>query len=134
MPAERFGLKERVTFKTQDSKRFTGGILQNVSKESIEVDGVIYPLSEIVAFKTHGELLNLAGSSMAVGGVFFTGIIFVNRLINSDSPLLRQNQIYLGAGLVAGGLLVRWASRKTYNKEKGWEWVVIDFEEVAREN
>ena len=128
IPHTRLELKDRVKFKTADTADWTAGILHEITSESITVGGVTYPLKEIVAFRTRNSLVYTLGSAGVAGGALFTGIFLVNGLINSDSPVITNKQIILGASLVSAGFLVRWLSRKTFEKEDGWKWNVIDLE------
>lgn len=126
IPHKRIAKHEEVTFRPADEKEWIKGRLQEINEESITVNNRIYPLKKIEAFKTHHELVYLGGTAMGAAGLLFTGIAFFNRLINGDRPLLTEGQMIFGAGMIAGGLLVRWLARKTYEKEDGWQWKVID--------
>lgn len=128
VPHTRLSLQDKVTFKTEGSDAWTKGPLQEITAESITVGGVSYPLKEIVAFRTNNDLVYFLGTAGIAGGLLFSGIILVNGLIAGSSPIISGNQVILGSSLVAGGFLVRWLSRKTYQKEKGWQWNVIDLE------
>ncbi len=128
VPHTRLSLKDHVKFKTSDSTGWTSGILQSITTESITVGGVTYPLEEIKAFRTRNSLGYTIGSAAAAGGVFFSAIIMANGLISGERPIITNNQIILGAGLLTSGLLTRWLSLKTYNREDGWHWKVIDLE------
>lgn len=129
VPYKRLGLYDTVIFKT-DSSEWVGGKIHSISNEVIRIDGVDYLLADIVGFRTHNELIYLGGTAMAIAGVGFTGIALVNRTVNGDTPLLRPGQIVFGAALSGAGLLVRWLSRKTYLRDKGWHWKVISLDNL----
>lgn len=125
-PADRIGLHERVVFKTAESRTFTKGLLDDITPGSITVDGRTYPLASIESFRTRNELMTIGGTAMMAGSLMFTALAVINRTGLSGNFTQREA---LGLGAVfGGGLLLRWAGRRTFKKEKGWKWEVIDLD------
>ncbi len=126
IPAHRFALKDRIHFKMAGADKWDKGLLQEINQETIKVNGVDYALADVAAVRSQNDLIKITGSALLTGGVFFTGIAFVNRVVNGDRPVLTNGQLIWGASLMGGGALILWASRKTYRATDGWKWVVID--------
>lgn len=125
-PAQRLAIHDRVNFKMQGEEDWAKGTIEELSEESIRIDGVRYPLDEIAAFRTRHQLLHIASQVLWKGTLFFTGIVVANGLINNDRPLLTKGHMIVGAGLVGAGVFLSVLNRQTYEKDKGWRWVVID--------
>lgn len=131
-PDHRFVLHEKVNFRTGETDEWATGKLEEIRQESVKISGVVYPLKDITAFRTRNALLDLFGSALWSGGLLFTGIAFFNRTINGDKPLLTNGQIIFGSSLIVSGLVVNWLNLKTYKKEEGYNWVVIDINEYQQ--
>ncbi len=127
VPHTRIGLKERVKFKTVDSEEWVEGILQEITDESITVGRFTYPLDQILSFRTRNSFVYLLGTAGVAGGTLFTSIFILNGIINNET-LLTENQAILGASLITAGFIVRLLARKTFHKDQGWHWKVIDLD------
>lgn len=129
VPYKRLSLYDPITFRT-DSSGWVDGRIQAISVENIRINGKDYLLADIQGFRTHHELIYIAGTALGAGGILFTGISIFNRGINGDRPLVRSRQLLWGAALTGSGLLIRWLSRKTYLRDKGWHWKVIALDKI----
>jgi len=128
IPYKRLKVNDPIKIRVAKSPEWISGKITSIETSVIEINKTAYKLASIEAVRTYNEMLKLSGSTFLVGGVLFTGIVLINGLINSDSPLIRQGQVVFGSAMVSGGLLVRWLSRKTYHKSKGWQFEVIDLD------
>lgn len=126
VPYKRLSLKDPVKIKTAEGDHWISGFLEEITSESINVGGVVYPYKEIVAFRTYSDLMRISGTALAAGGVLLTGIVVVNNLINNEGLTISKGEGIVAASMLGSGLILRWASRKTYKKEDGWKWNVID--------
>lgn len=129
IPSERIGLNQRINFKIQGEKEWISGLLKELNGNSLKVNDRLFYFSNIEAIRTHNSLLKTLGAGLWVGGVFFTSIAAVNSVINSESPILSNNQLLVGGGLGLIGLIVDRLSKKTYSKEKGYYFEVINLDE-----
>ncbi|WP_417608757.1 hypothetical protein [Owenweeksia hongkongensis] len=125
-PKERIGLNERVTFKTSESTKFTKGILNDVTPTAITVNGKTYELTDVIAFRTRNEIMTVTGTALAGGALLFTTLGLINRATSSYEGGLTNGQWITAASFFGGGLLLRWAGKRTFKTEKGWHWEVID--------
>lgn len=125
-PKERIGLNERVHFKTAESDGFIKGILNDVTPVAITVNGKIYELADVVAFRTRNEIMTVSGTALAGGALLFTTLGLINRATSSYKGGLTSGQWITAASFFGGGLILRWAGKRTYKVEKGWRWEVID--------
>ncbi len=128
VPQKRLEINDALKIKMQDSPVWVSGKITSISSKSLTINEKVYPLSDITAMRTYNQMLRFGGSAFFIGGLMFTGIIFTNRVINDDEPLLRPGQIILGSSLIAGGGIMRWLSRKTYRSSDGWRFEVIDLD------
>lgn len=126
-PKERLGLNDHVRFKTTESDKFIKGMLNDITPAAITVNGKTYELNDVVAFRTRNEIMTVAGTALAGGAVLFTALGLVNRGISSDqSGGWTNGQWITAASIFGGGLILRWAGRRTFKTEKGYRWEVID--------
>lgn len=130
VPYKRLAVNDVLSLRTQDSKDWVEGKVTGISGKSVVINDVAYTLSDIEAMRTFNPLMKIGGTSLMAGGVLFSGLAVVNRLGSGDRPLLRNGQIITSAALLGTGGLLRWTSRKTYKKDKGWSFKVIDLENV----
>lgn len=126
LPAERLTLHDNVKIKVSDTTSWVKGPLEMINTESIKVKGQVFRLKEVKAIRVNNGLMRLGGTAMWAGGILFTSVALINGIINDDNPVIYPGQIAFGSGLVAGGVLVSWLSRKTYSREKGYFYEVID--------
>lgn len=130
-PKERLGLNDHIRFKTSESTKFMKGVLNDVTPTAITINGKVYELSDVVAFRTRNEIMTVGGTALAGGAILFTALALVNRGISSDYEFgLTKGQWITAASVFGGGLLLRWAGRRTYETEKGYRWEVIDLNET----
>ncbi len=128
-PYKRLGINEPLYIKTTEDGAWVKGLIKEISTESITVGKVTYPFSEIEAMRTYSSLLKTTGYALGIGGVMFTGIAAFNATINNERPILYPVQIVTGVLLLSGGYIAYLSSRKTYKKDKGWQYKVIDLNE-----
>lgn len=133
VPYKRLALYNSIKIQTEEGGDWVEGKITAINEKSITVGTTSYPLKEIKAMRTYNHLLRLGGTAIAGGGILFSGIAFFNRTTNGDNPLLTPGQINFGIGMLAGGLVIRWLSRKTYKAEKGWTWEVINLNKTFDE-
>ncbi|MDZ7846386.1 MAG: hypothetical protein U5L96_06280 [Owenweeksia sp.] len=129
-PDKKYGLKERITFKTDSAAQWSEGLIDEVSGKYIVISGVQYSLEAITAVRSERQLLKIAGTALWAGGLLFTGIAIINGVINNDAPLVRNSQLAWGGGLVVAGIVMDLLSRKTYRADAGWNWVTIDLQKM----
>lgn len=129
MPKERIGINERITFKIKGEEEWINGLLKELKGNAIKVNDRLFYFSNIEGIRTYNSLLKTVGSTLWVGGAFFTSIAAVNSIINEERPILSNRQIGLGIGLGVVGVMVGRLSRKTYLKEKGYNFEVIDLDQ-----
>lgn len=132
-PAERLGINSKVKIKIEGESEWIEGSLKRIDANAIKINDRLFYFSNIEAIRTYNHLVKVIGSAIWGGGVFFTSIAFVNRLINDDDPLIRPSQVTFGAGMIGAGALISWASRKTYSKAKGYSFKVIDLDQKLGE-
>lgn len=128
-PYKRLALYDEIRIKTSEEGKWVKGLIQGISTKTITVGKVTYPFSEIEAMRTYNSLLKLGGYALGTGGIMFTGIAAFNAGINGDTPILYPIQIIAGVALLSSGYIVYAFSRKTYKKDKGWQYKVIDLNE-----
>lgn len=126
MPKERIAINQRITFKIRGEKEWISGFMKELNGNSIRVNDRLFYFSNIEGIRTYNSLLKTFGSAFWVGGAFFTSIAAVNSIINDERPILSNRQIGLGAGLGLLGIVVTRISRKTFLKEEGYSFEVID--------
>ncbi len=129
-PKERIALYDRVQFKTSESTNFIKGILNDVSPTTITVNGRIYELSDVVSFRTRNEIMTVTGTALAGGALLFTTLGLLNRATSSYEGGLTSAQWITAASFFGGGLILRWAGKRTFKTEKGWRWEVIDLNQT----
>jgi hypothetical protein len=128
-PYKRLGISDALKIKTAEDGEWVSGRISAISAESITLGKVTYAFSEIEAMRTYNSLMRTSGYTLGIGGVMFTGIALFNRAANGDTPLLYPGQIVTGAVLLGSGYILYLCSRKTYKKEDGWQYKVIDLEQ-----
>ncbi len=91
-----------------------------------------YPFSEIHAVSYSRGVLPIVSKSLLAGATLFTGIALVNGLINNDSPVIRESQIWWGLGIFgAGFLLDQFAYAKRYMVD-GYHFKIINISDLNR--
>ena len=125
-PAVRYGISDRVKFRTGEDLLWVSGIIREIGSDFIRINNVIYPFEEIIAFRSSNELLNIGGTALRSGAVLFTGLAFINGVINNDNPVIKGSQLIWGGALVAVGFGMVALARKDYYREDGWYWLTID--------
>lgn len=130
VPSERIGLYSRVVFKTTESTKFMKGIMNDVTPSSITINNKTYALSDIEAFRSRNELLTIGGTALAGGALLYTALGLANRLGGYDDGGFTSGQWITVTSLFGGGLIMRWAGRRTYKSDKGWKWEVIDLSDT----
>ncbi len=128
VPHARFGLNDRVQFKTKENKGWIKGFLYGVTDKTITVGNRVYLLDEIDSFKTVNSIGETIGWGAIAAGVLYVVIVVANSGISSEASGLTENEAWVSGALVASGIGIRLISRKTYRSAKGWKWKVIDFE------
>lgn len=130
VPAMRIGINERVVFKTAESTKFMKGIMNDVTPSSITINYKTYALEDIEAFRGRNELLTIGGTALAGGALLYTSLGLINRLGSYDDGGFTSSQWITITSIFGAGLIMRWAGKRTYKKDKGWIWQVIDFSDV----
>lgn len=128
-PYKRLGISDPIKIRTAEDGDWISGRISAISAESITVGKLTYAFAEIDAMRTYNSLLRSGGYTLAIGGVMFPGIALFNRAVNGDTPLLYPGQIITGGILIGSGFVMYLFSRKTYEKEDGWQFKVIDLEQ-----
>lgn len=130
-PKLRISLNEQVTFKTIESTKFIQGIMNDLSPTTITINGKMYALGDVQAFRVRNELLTIGGTALAGGALLFTSLALINRIGSSYSGGgLTTGQWVTAASFFGGGLIMRWLGKRTFDKDKGWNWQVIDLEKT----
>lgn len=129
LPKERIGVNDNIKFKINGREEWISGMLKEITATAIKVNDRLFYFSNIESIQTQSQLLKTLGTSMWVGGAFFSSIAAVNSIINDERPILSNNQIILGSGLGAIGYLVGRLALKTYSREKGYNFEVIDLDQ-----
>lgn len=89
-----------------------------------------YTWSQVLGVRYANGLIPFFGKSAMAAAGLFTGIFAFNSLINDDSPILTEGQIYLGAGLLSAGLISKLFWYKVRKMEKGYELRIINLMEL----
>lgn len=131
IPKLRIGVNERVTFKTTESTKFIDGILNDVTATAMVVSGKTYALSDVEAFRVRNQLLTIGGTAIAGGALLYTSLGLINRIGGKyQGGSFTTGEWVTVASLFGGGLLMRWLGKKTYSKDKGWKWEIIDLNQT----
>lgn len=134
LPKQRLEQYDHVKILITGQEEWIEGMLTNISTTTITLDDDRqFYFSNIEGIRVYNGLVRIVGTAIWGGGVFFTSIAAVNRLGNGDRPVLRQGQIVFGAGMGLGGAIISRLSRRTYSKEKGYYFEVIDLEKNFEE-
>lgn len=64
-----------------------------------------YTYDQIKGVRYENGLLPFFGTAAMYGAALFTGVFAINGIINNDRPVIRQEQLFVGAGLLAIGLI-----------------------------
>jgi len=114
----RFFVGDIITFKTDRSKKFINGRIENIG-DSISISGTNYSLNDFHKIKTHPEI----GTEYLLlsGAIYFpisAGLFLVSEAVSSqlhgDYPLVETKHLKLTAGLLLGGFIMYELSHKTY--------------------
>lgn len=125
-PKKRIEIHDHVVFKTSESENFIKGMLNDVTPTAITVNGKTYELTDVVAFRTRNQIMTVTGTALAGGALLFTTLGLINRATSSYEGGLTNGQWITAASIFGGGLILRWAGKRTFKTEKGWHWEVID--------
>ena len=125
-PVKRYGIMDKVKFKTGEDLPWVSGVIREIGKDFVRINNVVYPFESILAFRSRGELLTITGTALWGGGLFFTGLVLINGVINNDQPIIKESQLLWGGGLVLAGLGLTALAKKDYYTTDGWQWVVVD--------
>jgi hypothetical protein len=68
-------------------------------------------------------------ASFTAAGLF-SGIFATNALINNETPLLTNGQLYFGAGFVAAGFVLRLFGYHDRRMLKGYRFRIIDISKI----
>jgi len=132
-PVYRLTLNEVLQFKTADSDNFVEGRVTHISTEHLGLNEVLYSLEDIVVIRRYQQFTKAAGTGLGAAGLLYPVLASVNQVINFRRPLLTDGQAIASASMLGSGLILRWMSRKTYRKEDGYIWEVIDFQKLIDE-
>lgn len=64
-----------------------------------------YSYDQIKGIRYENGILPFLGTAAMYGAALFTGVFAVNGIINNDSPIIRQEQLFVGAGLLTIGFI-----------------------------
>ena len=85
-----------------------------------------YSYEQIKGIRYENGLLPFFGTAAIYASALFTGVIAVNGIINNDRPEIRQEQLFVGAGLLAIGLISKrfWYTERLM--EEGYRLKIIN--------
>ena len=122
-------LGDKVKIKTKDGE-FAKGQLLVITKDAIQVEGLIAELEDLVFIRKFNVFTQGVGTGLISGGAFMGAIFLANGLIINEGPVLTQgNLIFVGSLLVAGGILELLAMH-TYRVNTKWNMEVITFPQL----
>lgn len=84
-----------------------------------------YSFEEIKGVRYARGLMPLFASTAFAAAGLFTGIFAINGIINRDAPIVRQQQLFVGAGLVAIGIVLRPFAYQERKMEEGYYFKII---------
>lgn len=125
------GMNRDVGIRYVDSSGFQVGYLTEVGESSVIVNNIEIPLSDIDAIRVYKPLFKGLGMAQryAAGGII--GLNVVNNAISGYRPLLSEEQAIWSVGLFATSYIWDFFSRKTYKRDSGWDFEVIQLEPIV---
>lgn len=126
LPSEKLVINDIIYIKIEGHDEWIKGAIKAVSEASIKLNDRTFYFSNIEGIRVYNPIVKILGTSLWGGGLFFTSIFTVNRLINDDQPVLKESHIIFGLSTGAAGAIVSRLARKTYLLSEGYKLKVID--------
>lgn len=123
LPYRKLSLGDHLAVKAGDE--WIEGLITDIRPDRIALNKIEVLFSEITAYRTWNEMMRWGGTGLMIAGLGYLGLSTFNSLTNGDRPLLYGSEVAGWGSIAAGGWLMKYLSRKTYHREKGWELRVI---------
>ena len=106
---------EYISVKTIGKQRVSG-IITQIKDSSFFVENKEFPLESIaVVYNTQTGLgFQLIRNIFIIPAVGYMPLITINGLINSDSPIVKQNQFYHGGGFIAIAFISNYLANRPF--------------------